>query len=406
MANPMPRAVCMMLIRQRTPCSVRERSAERRSRKFCQWVSPMISRAQSSNTLAGIGSFNVRSAPRTRSAGGKPGSKCRSLARCCLAVAIKSSKFMCRFYWPSVKTLRMAKFGRVSSACTLLKSRQLFPGRIANLLGRGAAFTPLQLKHGTTVRKTLAFFASSRRGVQPMLLPTVVHGSRKSISSILSLVESVRFATIPARSGRSGLGQNIPGRRIQGVEFMVSERLQHQRYELKYHVAEAKTLRIRDFVQGHLDIDEYSALQTGLSYPALSLYLDSDSLDTHWHTINGNRNRFKLRLRYYDDQPDTPVFFETKRRENNVILKERGGVRKSAVRWLLAGHMPERKHMLNPNDHEALVAVQRFCHRMLQLNARPKMHVAYLREAYENPRDNNVRVTLDRQVASQPNPEP
>jgi len=62
--------------------------------------------------------------------------------------------------------------------------------------------------------------------------------------------------------------------------------------------------------------------------------------------------------------------FETKRREDNVILKERGGVRKSAVRWLLAGHMPERKHMLNPNDHEAFVAVQRFCHRMLQLNAR------------------------------------
>ena len=48
---------------------------------------------------------------------------------------------------------------------------------------------------------------------------------------------------------------------------MVSERLQHQRYELKYHVTVAKALRIRDFVQGHLEVDEYSALQTGLSYP-------------------------------------------------------------------------------------------------------------------------------------------
>jgi len=186
------------------------------------------------------------------------------------------------------------------------------------------------------------------------------------------------------------------------VELMVSERLQHQRFELKYHVPEAKALRIRDFVQGYLAVDEYGALQTDLSYPTLSLYLDSEGLDTHWHTVNGNRNRFKLRLRYYDDQPDTPVFFETKRREDNVILKERGGVHKSAVRWLLAGHMPERRHMLNPNDHEALVAVQRFCHRMLQLNARPKMHVAYRREAYENSGDNSVRVTMDRQVASQP----
>jgi len=187
---------------------------------------------------------------------------------------------------------------------------------------------------------------------------------------------------------------------------MGSGRLQHQRYELKYHVNEAKAFRIRDFVRGYLEIDEYSALQPDRSYPTLSLYLDSDGLETYWCAINGDRNRFKLRLRYYDDEPDTPVFFEIKRREDNVILKERGGVRKDAVRWLLAGHMPERRHMLNPNDNEAFVAVQRFCHLSLQLNARPKMHVAYLREAYENPNHNNVRLTMDRQVESQPNPRP
>ena len=199
------------------------------------------------------------------------------------------------------------------------------------------------------------------------------------------------------------------GRRLfhdGATDVMGSSRLQHQRYELKYQVSEEKALRIRDFVQGYLEIDEYGALQPNLSYPTLSLYLDSDRLDTYWHAINGNRNRFKLRLRYYDDQPDTPVFFEIKRRDDNVILKERGAVRKSAVRWLLAGHMPERQHMLNPKDTEAFVAVQRFCHLMQSLCARPKMHVAYLREAYENPRDNNVRVTLDRQVGSQPNPNP
>lgn len=185
---------------------------------------------------------------------------------------------------------------------------------------------------------------------------------------------------------------------------MGSDRLQKQRYELKYQVPEDKALRIRDFVQGYLEIDEYGALQPSLSYPTLSLYLDSDSLDTHWQTVNGNRNRFKLRLRYYDDQPDTPVFFEIKRREDNVIIKERGGVRKSAVRWLLAGHLPERRHMLNAHDDAAMVAVQHFCELMVGLNAKPKVHIAYMREAYENPRDNNVRVTLDRRVESQPNP--
>src|SRR5437899_1289884 len=98
---------------------------------------------------------------------------------------------------------------------------------------------------------------------------------------------------------------------------MGSSRLQHQRYELKYQVSEDKALRIRDFVQSYLEIDEYGALQPNLSYPTLSLYLDSDWLDTYWHAINGNRNRFKLRLRYYDDQPDTPVSFEIKRHDRD-----------------------------------------------------------------------------------------
>jgi hypothetical protein len=182
----------------------------------------------------------------------------------------------------------------------------------------------------------------------------------------------------------------------------MQDRLQEQRYELKYWLDESKALRVRQFVQSYLTLDEYSAKQENLSYPTLSLYLDSDQLDTYWHTINGNKNRYKLRLRYYDDQPHSPVFFEIKRREDNVILKQRAGVKKSAVRTLLAGHLPEPEHLLNPHDAEALGALQHFSNYMHQIQASPKMHIAYLREAYENPNDNGVRVTFDRRVESAP----
>src|SRR4051812_45838605 len=131
-------------------------------------------------------------------------------------------------------------------------------------------------------------------------------------------------------------------------------RLQSQRYEFKYPITDEKARRIRDFVQAHLEMDEYSANQAALSYPTLSLYLDSDSLDTYWHTIGGSKNRFKLRLRYYDERPETPVFFEIKHRVKDVIYKTRGGVRKDAVRWLLAGHAVERRHLFNSKDPEAL----------------------------------------------------
>jgi hypothetical protein len=182
----------------------------------------------------------------------------------------------------------------------------------------------------------------------------------------------------------------------------MSHRLQNQRYELKYHLSEAKALRVREFVRAHLRIDEYSARHADGRYPTLSLYLDSDGLDSYWRVLNGDKNRFKLRLRYYDDLPDSPVFFEIKRREDNVMLKERAGVRKNAVRRLLGGHLPQREDLLNPRDPKAFGALDRFCRLKHDLSASPKLHVAYAREAYENPGHNDVRVTFDHRVESQP----
>jgi len=92
--------------------------------------------------------------------------------------------------------------------------------------------------------------------------------------------------------------------------------------ELKYLIPEATALLVRDFVRSYLAMDEFSVGRPNYSYPVHSLYLDSDDLKLYWRTINGDKNRFKLRLRYYSAQPGTPVFFEIKRRMNNCILKQ------------------------------------------------------------------------------------
>lgn len=177
--------------------------------------------------------------------------------------------------------------------------------------------------------------------------------------------------------------------------------MQQQRFELKYLIPERVALLARDFVASYLEIDEYGALRPNLSYPVHSLYLDSDDLSTYHQTVNGTKNRFKLRLRYYDDRPDTPVFFEIKRRVNDCILKQRGGVRRDAVPSLLAGHLPEPSHLLS-DEPKHMVALQRFSLLMNQINARPKAHVAYVREAWISEENNAVRVTMDRQMTCEP----
>ena len=138
-----------------------------------------------------------------------------------------------------------------------------------------------------------------------------------------------------------------------------------------------------------------------MSYPVHSLYLDSDDLETYHTSVNGVRNRFKLRLRYYDDHPETPVFFEVKARVDNCIVKQRCGVRRDAVALLVAGQLPEPEHLLSKEPRH-LVALQRFNLLQCQLNARPKAHNQYLREAWVSPRDNSIRVTIDRNIRSEP----
>ena len=182
---------------------------------------------------------------------------------------------------------------------------------------------------------------------------------------------------------------------------MAKDRMQKQRFELKYLVSEPTALLVRDFVRSYLDFDEYSVGKPNYSYPVHSLYLDSDALHLYWETINGNKNRYKLRLRYYSTHPDAPVFFEVKRRVNNCIMKQRGGVRQEFVPLLLTGHLPQQEHLVSKAPNQ-LVSLQNFCQLAYTIHAKPKVHIFYMREAYVSD-DDQVRVTMDRKVYGEAN---
>jgi hypothetical protein len=182
---------------------------------------------------------------------------------------------------------------------------------------------------------------------------------------------------------------------------MAEDKMQLQRWELKYIIPEELALAVREFVRSYLELDEYGAKRGDLSYTIHNLYLDSDALAIYWGTINGDKNRYKLRLRFYEDNPTAPLFFEIKRRMNDAILKQRGGVKRPAVNAVLCGHQPAASELVS-GDARQLVAIQRFVELMARDRAVPVAHVRYEREAWISPTDNSVRVTMDRQVMISP----
>jgi hypothetical protein len=165
------------------------------------------------------------------------------------------------------------------------------------------------------------------------------------------------------------------------------------RHEIKYRITESKAAAVEQFIRPYLQLDRYSKLRRDKSYPIVSLYLDSDNLLLCRQTMTGHKNRFKLRIRSYTDEPGYPRFFEIKRRMNTIIIKNRARVRDQDVAPLLSGSsLPPQEYS---TDEKTLNQFQLY---MKSINAKPKVLIRYKRQAYEDTSQNKVRVTFDREL--------
>ncbi len=158
---------------------------------------------------------------------------------------------------------------------------------------------------------------------------------------------------------------------------------------------------MRRFTQSYLEPDSYTLGKEGIGYAVHSLYLDSPDLMTCRATLRGEKNRFKVRIRFYDNDPQGPVYLEIKRRIDSVVLKQRAPIRRQSVERLLAGQWPDRCDLIKDDDHNVR-ALSNFCELCAKIDARPAAYTSYLREGYEPTSNNIVRVTFDRQIRAAP----
>ena len=170
------------------------------------------------------------------------------------------------------------------------------------------------------------------------------------------------------------------------------------RYEIKYLVSEAKAQALARFVELYLPLDYYSKSRPSGDYPIATLYLDSHDLQLCRESLEGHKNRFKLRIRSYTDEPNQPCFVEIKRRMNTIIIKDRARVKRRNIANLLSGlSLPPQDYS---TDQETLKQFRLY---MNTINARPVINIRYMRRAYEDTSGNRVRVTFDRQLAFKAN---
>jgi hypothetical protein len=166
------------------------------------------------------------------------------------------------------------------------------------------------------------------------------------------------------------------------------------RFECKYLITEAQAHAVRRYLAPYVEPDPHAAGRPDHRYPIASLYLDTPDLRLHRETVEGLRNRYKLRVRSYSDDANTPVFLEIKRRNNQVTQKQRCAARRSDVLGLLTTGERNGKHM-PPADRKVF---DEFAQRLQHIGARPIVVVRYEREALCGIFDPHARVTFDRQI--------
>jgi hypothetical protein len=174
------------------------------------------------------------------------------------------------------------------------------------------------------------------------------------------------------------------------------------RYEMKYVIDEIRAAGIARYVRPFLQLDRYSKLQRGGMYPIVSLYLDSPDLQLCRESLTGQKNRFKLRIRSYTDEPEYPRFFEIKRRVNQVIVKSRARVTDADVSILLKGKSPPAQGYTTDEN-----ALNQFRLYTASIHAGPMVLIRYMRQAFEGESSEDpVRVTFDREICYKVTHEP
>ena len=180
---------------------------------------------------------------------------------------------------------------------------------------------------------------------------------------------------------------------------MAGKGLQSSRFEYKYYVDEGRARAISEFIKSYLEPDEFLVKFGGIGYPVCSLYLDNSGLLLYDQTMIGQKNRFKLRIRYYDDNQDNPAFLEIKRRDTDVIKKKRAAITREAAKLVLQGGRPSPSDLYGTKvSAKAIDAMDEFCLLRDRIGAAGCTYVYYHRQAYVSPDSNQIRVTFDRQL--------
>jgi hypothetical protein len=173
-------------------------------------------------------------------------------------------------------------------------------------------------------------------------------------------------------------------------------RLHFHRFEFKYLIRGEVLERIERELALRMQRDAHSGPDG--SYPIRSIYFDS--LNFRWlgEKKAGLSDRYKFRLRTYDqgDRYTDPVFLELKGKSDVLVYKHRQILEASSLADSLSAGMTGFTDYILAGEFNRIG--ESFVHHVFRMRLSPSVVVDYRRTAFENRANPDFRVTIDRDI--------
>ncbi len=158
-----------------------------------------------------------------------------------------------------------------------------------------------------------------------------------------------------------------------------------ERVEKKYRLNQKQYELFLNATAGKIHMDEY-----GL-HTIRNIYYDTDHHELICRSIDKPKYKEKFRLRGYGEiQEDSTVFLEIKKKYQGIVYKRRTQLPMTHARsYLESGVLAERNQILKEIDYFIKF-----------YQPKPSVYLAYDREAFVGDEDENLRITIDRNIRS------
>ena len=159
-----------------------------------------------------------------------------------------------------------------------------------------------------------------------------------------------------------------------------------ERVEKKYRLTQKQYDLFRDAASQKIRMNEY-----GL-HTIRNIYYDTPNYELIRRSIDKPKYKEKLRLRGYGEiHEDSAVFLEIKKKYRGVVYKRRTQLAMMQARaYLESGNVTEKKNQIM-KEIDYFIQFYR---------PKPRVYLAYDREAFVGIEDENLRITIDRNIRS------